>query len=84
MIVTLNDRVTAKLSEYGRNVIIAYYASFGVDHRPEETYSGELWEAMNIFGPAMMNGGQLVFETTEFDLDPARFGIQYTSSESQS
>jgi len=64
----LNDHIWLKLTDKGRAVLHAHYAD-----RPEllqyiETKDGWtkllLWHAMNVFGPSMGIGFDLVCETT--------------------
>lgn len=70
----INDKVSVKLTKYGKQVLKEYRTSLEKDSRLEFThlqpneegiYSSELWDIMYLFGKYMYMGADQVFVKNE-------------------
>lgn len=87
MVININQRVRVKLTESGKGYAKQYFS----DHRmyysleqieKDDIQEFQLWDLMNIFGPAMFLGGPTQFENCEIEVIEERIFVRL-ESESQ-
>ena len=71
--VNINDMIRFRLTEYGRSVREAWWKEYGLQApvlTPDSNGRVEmqLWEVMQIFGPAMRMGGKQIIVDNEIEL----------------
>ena len=68
MIVNLNDKAKAKLTDRGKLFYRQYYNFMDQGVEAPDVWEGQLWEMFHIFGHGCMMGNEVVFERCEIEL----------------
>lgn len=63
--VNLNDTITVNLSERGARILNEYFNQFDIvkNYKEGDIFKTQLWDLMNIFGPYMVMGFDIPFES---------------------
>ena len=63
--INLNDTVTVNLSERGAGILNKYFKQFYMqeNYKAGDVFKTQLWDLMSIFGPYMVMGFDIPFES---------------------
>lgn len=75
--INTNSEFVVTLTKFGAVVYNAHYWRLPVKHRPPIVKEGdeiksELWHLMHVFGPHMINGGEVSFKDNKVTLTEIR------------